>query len=51
MNDDIAARTVREMFEFTLYGRQTMKLLAFTSKSRKGHLFILRVLNSKMVCE
>ena len=44
MTDDIAARAVTEIFKFALYGRRTVKLLAFTSKSRKGPLFIRRVL-------
>lgn len=33
MNDDMAARAVREMFKFTLYGSQAVKLLALTSTS------------------
>lgn len=50
MNDGIAARTVREIHKFALFRRRTVKLLAFTSKSRKGPLFILRVLKIKVVC-
>lgn len=35
MNDDIATRVVTELFKFTLYGRHTLKLLAFTSKAER----------------
>jgi len=35
MNNDIAARAVRELFNFILYGRHTVKLLAFTSKAER----------------
>ena len=35
MNNDIVAKAVTEMFKFTLYGRHTVKLLAFIPKAER----------------